>query len=69
MREIRLVSTNERRVELYRRLESGQWLITDVVDAELELGSVAARLTLTDVYANTDALPLDPVRVASGMSE
>lgn len=68
VQEIALVSVNERRIELYRRLESGQWLITDVVDAELELGSVAARLSVRDVYANTDVLPLDPVRVPSGMS-
>jgi Uma2 family endonuclease len=60
VREIALVSANERRVELYRRLESGQWLITDVVDGSLELESIGVRLDLGEVYAKVELLPLDP---------
>lgn len=60
VQEVALISVNERRVELYRRLESGQWLITDVVDGDVELASVAVRVNFAEVYANVDALPLDP---------
>lgn len=42
------------------RLETGQWLLTDVTEGEIELESVGVRLGLDDVYAKTDDLPFDP---------
>jgi Uma2 family endonuclease len=65
VREIVLVDVNERRLELYRRLDNGQWLLTDVVSGELELTSIDRRLALAEIYAKVDALPLDP-QVVSG---
>ncbi|MBX3245940.1 MAG: Uma2 family endonuclease [Myxococcales bacterium] len=57
--EILLIEPNERRLEVYRRLASGQWLITDVLDGAVELESVGASLSLDEVYAKTVGLPLD----------
>lgn len=59
VREVLLVEPNERRAELYRRLDGGRWLITDVVEGAVELESVEARLTLDEVYAKVEGLPLD----------
>ncbi len=60
VREVALVSVNERRVELYRRLDSGQWLITDLVEGDVDLDSVGGRLSLAEIYAKVETLPLDP---------
>jgi Uma2 family endonuclease len=60
VREVLLVDANVRHAELYRRLETGQWLLTDVTEGEIELESVGVRLGLDDVYAKTDDLPFDP---------
>lgn len=57
--EVVLIEQNERRAEIYRRLEDGRWLIIDVLDGELELASVEARLTLDQIYAQLDGLPID----------
>ena len=59
IREVALVSVNEQRVELYRRLDGGQWLITDVERGAVELDSIGGVLTLAEIYAKVDALPLD----------
>jgi Uma2 family endonuclease len=59
VREVLLVEPNERRVEVYRRLDDGRWLITDVVAGSVSLESVEAELPLDEVYAKTEGLPLD----------
>jgi Uma2 family endonuclease len=59
VREVVLVEPNERRVEIYRRLDDGRWLITDVVAGAVSLESVEAELPLDEVYAKTEGLPLD----------
>lgn len=59
VREILLVESNERRAELYRRIERG-WLLTDIVGGEIELASVDVRVSFDAIYAKTDALPLEP---------
>lgn len=66
--EVLLVDANVRHAELYRRLESGQWLLTDVTEGEIELESVGVRLRLDEVYAKTDDLPFDPVDEAPPQS-
>jgi Uma2 family endonuclease len=59
--EVLLIDANVRHAELYRRLETGQWLLTDVTgDGVIDLESVGVRLTLDEVYAKTDDLPFDP---------
>lgn len=65
VREVALVAVNERRVELYRRLESGQWLITDVVEGALVLESIGAQLDLAEVYAKVELLAPDPAPTAA----
>lgn len=57
--EVVLVEQSERRAEIYRRLEDGRWLIIDVLEGELDLTSVGARLSLDQVYAQLDGLPID----------
>jgi Uma2 family endonuclease len=59
VREVLLVEPNERRVELYRRLESGNWLISDVLEGEVALSSIGASLAVDDIYAKTEGLPAD----------
>jgi len=53
-----LVSQNERRIEHYRRIESGQWLLTVLQgdEAVLELPVLGCSIPLGEIYAGTDAL-------------
>lgn len=53
-----LVSQRERRVEHFRRLESGQWLLTLLEGdaAVLELPALACAIPVGDIYAQTDEL-------------
>jgi Uma2 family endonuclease len=59
VQEIVLVSSNQQALELYRRLESGRWLLRDVVTGELDLASIDRRVPLAEIYAKLDTLPLD----------
>ncbi|MDQ3033479.1 MAG: Uma2 family endonuclease [Myxococcota bacterium] len=59
IQEVLLIEPNERRAELYSRLENGTWLITDVVAGAVELESVGAQLALDEIYSKTEGLPLD----------
>jgi Uma2 family endonuclease len=59
VREVILVEPNERRVEHYRRLDGGRWLITDVTEGAIALDAVAVELSLDEVYAKTSDLPVD----------
>lgn len=59
VKEVVLVEPNELRVEVFRRLETGQWLITDVTEGAAELESVGLSMPLDEVYAGVDRLPLD----------
>ncbi len=54
-----LVSQDERRIELFTRLENGQWLLSEAEgpDGVLEVAAIGSRLRLADVY---DGVP-DPV--------
>lgn len=53
-----LVSQRGRRIEHFRRLESGQWLLTllEEDDAVLELPSLDCAIPLAEIYAQTDLL-------------
>lgn len=68
VREVLLVDANVRHAELWRRLETGQWLLTDVTEGEIELESVGVRLGLDEVYAKTDDLPFDSADEAPAQS-
>lgn len=56
-----LVAQRRRQVEHFRRLESGQWLLTllEGDDAVLELSALGCTVPLRDIYADTDDLPGD----------
>lgn len=56
-----LVAQRKRQVEHFRRLESGQWLLTVLEgdDAVLELPSLERAIPLREIYADTDDLPGD----------
>lgn len=53
-----LVSQRGRQIEHFRRLESGQWLLTllEGDDAVLELPSLGCEIPLAEIYAQTAAL-------------
>jgi Uma2 family endonuclease len=57
-----LVSQRTRRVEHFRRIETGQWLRTVLEGdaAVLELPSIGCTLPLEEIYAQTDELEGDP---------
>jgi Uma2 family endonuclease len=56
-----LVSQRRREVEHFRKLESGQWLLTVLEgdDAVLELPALGCAIPLREIYADTDGLPGD----------
>jgi len=57
-----LVSQRRHRVEHFRRIETGQWLLTVLEgdDAVLELPSIGCSIPLRAIYAHTDELEGDP---------
>lgn len=59
MREIVLVEPNERRIERYRRLDDGDWLLADVTEGTVDLDSVQVVMLLDAIYAKVDGLPFD----------
>lgn len=61
VREVLLVESNTRGVALYRKLDDGRWLLSDLSEGEVELESVGVRLSFDAIYAKTEGLPLDPV--------
>jgi Uma2 family endonuclease len=56
-----LVSQGKRRVEHFRRLETGQWLLTVLEgdDAKLELPALECSIPLGEIYAQTEDLEGD----------
>ena len=58
-----LVSQRRHQVEHFRRLESGQWLLTvlDGDEAVLDLPALECSIPLREIYAETDGLPGDEV--------
>lgn len=58
LHEYVLVSQNERRVEVYRRVEGGRWELLEARPGEsIELASLGIRLDVAAVYANPLAPP------------
>jgi len=56
-----MVSQRKRQVEHFRRLETGQWLLTVLEgdDAVLEIPALECTIPLREIYAETDDLPGD----------
>ena len=55
-----LVSQRERRVEHYRRMESGQWLLTVVEESgTLALPALLVEVALDEVYLRVETLPAE----------
>ena len=62
LREYVLVSQNEPRIEVHRRVESGRWELLEARPGEaIELASLGVRLDVAAVYAN----PLDEAAARS----
>jgi Uma2 family endonuclease len=57
-----LVAQDRRRVEHFRRLESGQWLLTTFDgEGEVELPALGIALPLAEIYTGAEELPADEV--------
>lgn len=56
--ELLFVEPDEHFVSHYRRLETGQWLITDFTEGDIALVSLELALPMLEVYAKADSLPL-----------
>lgn len=55
-----LVSQEERRVDLYQRLDDGRWALSTLREGGIPLPSIGAELTMEALYADADRLaPLD----------
>jgi Uma2 family endonuclease len=55
-----LVAQDQRRVEHYRRLDTGQWLLTTREgEGEVELPALGVVLALDEVYAGVEDLPAE----------
>ena len=63
LREYVLVSTSHVHVDLYTRQPDSRWLLTSLSGLEdsLELESVGARITLSDLYEKVEFIPAPPV--------
>lgn len=59
VQEVVLIETDDRRVETYRRLENGQWLVTDVTEGAVELVSLGLTTELDAIYRGVERLPTD----------
>ena len=57
-----LVSQNERRIEHYRRVDGGHWLLTEVkgLDGSLALPALGCVLRISDVYEDVEGLGSPP---------
>ena len=62
LKEYLLVSSTEERVEHYRRLDDGKWLLTEVEGrgSSIELPVLDGTLSLADIYDKTELLGEDP---------
>lgn len=49
-----LVTSEERLVERYRRLDSGEWVLTEHTDGEVELTTLGISLPLDEIYEGVD---------------
>jgi Uma2 family endonuclease len=61
-----MVSQHERRIEHYRRLETGQWLLTvhQGDEAVLVLPALGCEIPLAEIYDQTDELDAEPDEAA-----
>jgi Uma2 family endonuclease len=56
LREYVLVSVEPRLVERHRKLERGEWLLTEFHEGEIELSSVGVKLAWDDLWRDLDRL-------------
>ncbi len=52
-----VVSTVERRVEHFRRLETGQWLMTEYTEGAVALPALGIAVPIDEIYADIERLP------------
>ena len=56
LKEVLFVAQIGRRVEHYRRLETGQWLLTERTDGAVEIPALGCALPLAEIYAGLELL-------------
>lgn len=59
LREYLLVEQKERRVQHYRRIESGEWLFTEYTEGDVKLPTLELTLPVDEIYDGVDELPLE----------
>lgn len=57
LQEVLLVEPDRRFASHYQRLESGQWLITDLTEGSVELPFLSIALPMDELYAKIESLP------------
>lgn len=62
LQEYLIVSIEDRRVERHRRLETGEWLMTERLDGTIELASIGVTLPIVPLWSDLDSIssPMDP---------
>lgn len=58
LREYLIVSLETRSVERYRRLDTGEWLMTEITEGMIVLVSIGAEIALADLWIDLDKLSL-----------
>lgn len=56
LREYLVVSIETRSVERHRRLETGEWLLTEIADGAVELTSIGVSIELASLWTDIDKL-------------
>ena len=56
LREYLIVSIEEHTVERYRRLDSGEWLMTELHSGAIDLTSIDARIVIADLWFDLERL-------------
>ncbi len=56
LQELLFVYQDEPRVEHYKRLESGQWLMTEITEGAVELPGLGCALPMDGIYAQLEML-------------
>jgi Uma2 family endonuclease len=56
LREYVIVSIEARLVERYRRLETGEWLMTEFTTGDVELSSIDARIRIEELWSDLERL-------------
>lgn len=56
LREYLAIDIETRRAERYRRLETGEWLMTEIAEGKIELSSIGVSIELAALWTDLDKL-------------